>query len=139
MPAPQKLQFFSGDPTKLSWRGFITKFDRVALLRGWSDNKKLDRLFDCLTDKELEYANRAEGRDYSLLKNELALQFDEPVATRQRLHIIKQSEEESLEDFLQRVLTVTIYGYDDAQIATLQQLVRRLFFKAANIKMQPHL
>ena len=137
MPAPQKLQFFSGDPTKLSWRGFITKFHRVALLRGWSDNEKLDRLFDCLTDKELEYANRAEGRDYSLLKNELALQFDlrdEPVATRQRLHLIKQSEEESLEDFLQRVLTVTIDGYDDAQIATLQQLATEAFLQGCKYK-----
>ena len=137
MPAPQKLQFFSGDPKKLSWRGFITKFDRVALLRGWFDNKKLDRLFDCLTDKELEYANRAEGRDYYLLKNELALQFnlrDEPVATRQRLHIIKQSEEESLEDFLQRVLTVTIDGYDDAQIATLQQLATEAFLQGCKYK-----
>ena len=136
-PAPQKLQFFSGDPTKLSWRGFITKFDRVALRRGWSDNKKLDRLFDCLTDKALEYANRAEGRDYSSLKNELALRFDlrdEPVAARQRLHVIKQSEEESLEDFLQRVLTVTIDGYGDAQFATLQQLATEAFLRGCKFK-----
>ena len=43
--------------------------------------------------------NRAEGREYASLKNELALRFDlrdEPVAARQRLHVLKQNEEESL-------------------------------------------
>ena len=56
-PVPQKLQFFTGDPMKMSWRGFISKFNRVASWRGWSDQKKLDRLFDCLNYKALEYAN----------------------------------------------------------------------------------
>ena len=46
---------------------------------------------------------------------------DEPVAARQQLHIIRQKEEESLEDFLQRVLTITIDSYCDPQNATLQQ------------------
>ena len=88
--APAKLQYFFGDLVKLSCRGFISKFNRVASWRDWLDQKKLDQLFDCLTDKALEYANRAEGRDYSSLKNELALCFDlrgEPVAAKQQLHI----------------------------------------------------
>ena len=60
------------------------------------------------------------------MKNELALRFDsrdEPVAARQRLHVIKQGEEDSLEDFLQRV-----------QIATLQQLATEAFLRGCKFK-----
>ena len=59
---------------------------------------------------------------------------DEQVTARQRLHVIKQNEEESLEDFLQRVLTVTIDDYGDAQIATLQQLATEAFLRGGKLK-----
>ena len=59
---------------------------------------------------------------------------DKPVAARQRLHVIKQGEAESLEDFLERVLTVTIDGYGDAQIATFQQLAMEAFLCGCKFK-----
>ena len=36
---------------------------------------------------------------------------DTPIAARQNLHIIKQTEDESIEAFLQRVMTVATDGY----------------------------
>ena len=55
-PLPPKLQNFSGDPTKGSWSSFFIKFERIADCHKWSDEKKLERLFGCLTDKALAYA-----------------------------------------------------------------------------------
>ena len=40
----------------------------------------------------------------------------------------------NLKDFLQRVLTVTIDGYGDAQIATLQQLATEAFLRGCKFK-----
>ena len=38
--------------------------------------KKLDRLYDCLTDKALEYAARSDNKDnYDRLTQELALRI----------------------------------------------------------------
>ena len=48
--------------------------------------------------------------------------------------MIKLNEEESLEDFLQRVLTVTIDDNGDAQIATLQQLATEAFLCGGKFK-----
>ena len=81
------------------------KFDRIAERKGWSDYKKLDRLYDCLTDKALEYAARSDNKDnYDRLTQELALRFDlkdEPIAARQRLYLAKQDDNKTLEAFLQ--------------------------------------
>ena len=136
-PAPPKMDRFSGDPAKLSWSGFIAKFTRTSERRCWSERKKMDRLFDCLTDKALEYANRSQAETYEALKRELSLRFDlkdAPVACRSKLHVIRQDDEESLEDFLQRVLTVTMDGFDKAEITTLQQLATESFLRGCKHK-----
>ena len=92
-PRPKKLQLFSGDTSGISWLSFIIKFARISQRQGWSEKKKLDRLYGCLTDKALEYAARSDNRDnFAALKGELALRFDlkeEPVAARQQLHLAK--------------------------------------------------
>ena len=115
---------FQGDHLVL--RGsFIAKFDRIATRKKWSDYMKLYRLFDCLSEKALEYAERAEEKDnYDKLKKELGLRFnikDAPLAARQKLHVIKQTEEEGLEEFLQRVLTTVMDGFHVADNTTVQK------------------
>ena len=76
-PRPQNLQLFSGDPSGISWLSFIMKFDRISQRRWWSEDKNLDRLYDCLTDKDLEYAARSDNCDnFAALKSELAFWFD---------------------------------------------------------------
>ena len=65
--------------------------------------KQLDRLYDCLTDKALEYAARSDNKDnYDRLTQELALRFhlkDEPITAKQRLYLAKQDNDETLEAF----------------------------------------
>ena len=136
-PAPPKMERFSGDPAKLSWSSFITWFARTAERRGWSERKKKDRLLDCLSEKALEYANRSKAETYEALKSELGLRFDlkdAPVAARQQLHVVRQDDEESLEDFLQRVLTITMDGFDKAEVGTLQQLATESFLRGCKHK-----
>ena len=99
----------------------MARFVRTAERRGWSERKKMDRLFDCLSEKALEYANRSKAETYEALRRELDLRFDlkdAPVAAKQRLHVVRQEDEESLEDFLQRVLTITMDGFDKAEVGT---------------------
>ena len=137
-PRPQKLQLFSGDPSGISWLSFIMKFDRISQRRGWSEDKKLDRLYDCLTDKALEYAARSDNRDnFAALKGELALRFDlkeEPVAARQQLHLAKQGDDETLEAYLQRILAIAMDGYKDASAVLLQQMATEAFLRGCRHK-----
>ena len=100
-PLPPKMEVFRGDSKGPTWLSFITKFHRIAKRRGWSKRKRLDRLFDCLAETALEYASKSKGRhSYRELKKELDLRFDlrePPIAARQNLYLMKQSEDESLE------------------------------------------
>ena len=114
------------------------KFDRISQRRGWSEDKKLDRLYDCLTDKALEYAARSDNRDnFAALKGELALRFDlkeEPVAARQQLHLAKQGDDETLEAYLQRILAITMDGYKDVSAVLLQQMATEAFLHSCRDK-----
>ena len=53
----------------------MARFVRTAERRGWSERKKMDRLFDCLSEKALEYANRSKAETYEALRRELDLRF----------------------------------------------------------------
>ena len=122
-----------GEPKSTSWQSFIAKFDRIANRKKWSKYKKLYRLFDCLSEKALEYAERAEEKnDYEKLKKKLSLRFnikDVPVADRSNLACIKQTEDESLEEFLHRVLTIAMNGFDKADNATMQKVALEAFLR----------
>ena len=132
-PQPPKMSVFTGDPNKQSWLSFISKFERIAQRRKWTAQKRLDRLFDCLSETALEYANRCEGQnDYVQLRAELARRFDlrdTPVAARQKLHTIRQKEDEGLEVFLQRVLSVCLDGFPQTDAITLQNVATEAFLR----------
>ena len=137
-PLPPKMEVFSGDSKGPTWLSFITKFHRIARRRRWSKRKRLDRLFDCLAETALEFAVKSRGRhSYKELKKELGLRFDlrePPVAARQSLHVMKQSDDESLETYLQRVLTVAMNGYKTCDNNTIQQLATEQFLRGCKHK-----
>ena len=114
-PQPQKMEIFYRDPScESTWSAFLVKFERPATRKEWSDSRKLNRLFDCLSGTALEFANKCAGKDrYDTLIKEMGQRFDlkdNRIAARQNLHIIKQFEEESTEASLQRVMTVATDG-----------------------------
>ena len=137
-PLPPKMEVFRGDSKGPTWLSFITKFHRIAKRRGWSKRKRLDRLFDCLAETALEYASKSKGRhSYRELKKELGLRFDlrePPIAARQNLYLMKQSEDESLEAYLQRVLTAAMHGLKISDNSTMQLLATEAFLRGCKHK-----
>ena len=58
------MENFYGDPARDSpWSAFIAKFERQASRSEWSDKRKQDRLYDCLSGTALEFANKCIGKD----------------------------------------------------------------------------
>ena len=138
-PQPPKMELFFGDPSRDSkWSAFLAKFERQAKHRDWSADKMLNRLFDCLSGTALEYANKCAGNDkYVTLVKEMGQRFDlkdTPIAARQNLHIIKQTEDECIEAFLQRVMTVATEGYGMADSHTLQHVAAEAFLRGCRHK-----
>ena len=93
----------------------MAKFERLAERCERSKAKKLYRLFDCLSGTDLEFANKWAGRDsYDTLIKELGQRFDlkdTPLAARNNLYAMKQYEDETIEAFLQRVMTAATDGF----------------------------
>ena len=137
-PFPPKLQSFTGDPTRGSWSSFSIKFERIAERHKWSENKKLDRLFSYLMEKALEYAVKCKNnKSYENLNGELKLRFDssdEPVAARQKLHLAKQSDDETLEVYMQRILSIATDGLGDFDNAVMQQMAIEVFLRGCQNK-----
>ena len=98
--------------------------------------KRLDRLFDCHSETALEHANRCKGQnDYMQLMAELARRFDlrdNPVAARQKLHTIRQKEDEI---FLQRVLSVCLDGFPQTDAITLQHVATGAFLRGTKHRL----
>ena len=138
-PHPPKMEFFYGDPTRDTvWSAYLAKFERQANRCAWSEDKKLYRLFDCLSGTALEFANKCSGRDsYDTLVKELTQRFDlkdPPMAARHNLNSIKQNEDESIESFLQRVMTVATDGFELADKTLFQNVATEAFLKGCRHK-----
>ncbi|XP_061170296.1 protein FAM133-like [Saccostrea echinata] len=108
-----KLQTFSGDG-KISWDTFITQFERVADRHDWGKKKRTDKLFSSLDGQALEYVCKLNLDSYKKIKKEMSRRFntkENPISARRKLQYMKQHEDESLQQFAQRVHFITIDGY----------------------------
>ena len=136
-PTSPRMQLYTGDLNKMSWSSFISRFCRTADRRGWDDPKRLDKLLDCLSEKALEFANRSKAVTFNELVKELELRFDNrntPIAARNRLHLIKQSDEETLEEYLQRVITLAMEGYSGANDELIMTIPTEAFLRGCRDK-----
>jgi hypothetical protein len=137
-PPMPKMPSFSGKSGSITWRNFHDKFERTADRRNWGKTKRLDKLFDCLSETALEYALKSEYRHrYQPLIKDLKVRFDlrdTAVAARQKLHMVKQTDDESEEDFLQRVLSLASDGYDFVGNSATQQLATEAFLRGLKHK-----
>ena len=59
---------------------------------------------------------------------------EEPIAARQRLHSSKQEEDETLESYLQRIMTITLDGYKSERTALIQQVSTEAFLRGCKHK-----
>ena len=137
-PQGPRMQTFSGAPNTLKFDVFMGKFYRVANRRGWNQEKRLDRLFDCLTDQALEYANRSHAcANFEALVADMAVRFDfrdEPLAARQKIAMVKQ-DTESEEEFLQTIQALANDGYrGERNTELLNRLTTEAFLRGLKNK-----
>ena len=98
----------------------------------------MNRLFGCLNDKALVYTVKCKNnQDYENLKKELKLRFDisdEPVCARNKLGVAKQTDDETLEIFMQRVLRIASDALGDFGNKVMQQMAAEVFLRGCNNK-----
>lgn len=115
-PSPPKLSTFDG---KSEWKPFFTQFSHIASRYKWSEEQKLDKLIECLRDKALKYFSsrpQQDQRNFKRLSSKLEERFgrkDLPHIIRRQLQDIRQGNEESVEEFADKVQEMTTDGYPD--------------------------
>lgn len=90
-----------------NWEAFINQFERTAGRREWSDNKRLCRLLDCLG---VVHWNMPVNTIKKYLKSGFSTK-EAPVVARRQLTFLKQHDNETIEEFSQRVFSLTIDAY----------------------------
>lgn len=126
---------FSG---KGDWETFIFKFERMTEEYHWSSRRKTNKLLYCLTDSALKYAVKiGENTKFKALKKSLGHRFipkNTAGSARKQVHQMKQTEEESLEEFSQRVHILVMEGYPGAPNRTVQEVSVDAFLRGCKDK-----
>ena len=136
-PTAPKMSIFKGTDSP-SWEAFIYQFERTAARRQWSNDKKLSRLLDCLGDVALEYTHRVNAHnEYNTLKKYLKRRFstkEAPVVARRQLPFLKQQEHETLEEFSQRVYSLTLDAYEECEGDIIEEMAVETFLRGCKEK-----
>ena len=133
-PQLPKLKYYSGDT---DWETYKFQFERMAERHGWSKRKMAERLVDCLDGKALSFVKELKLESYHQLAKNLARRFgskDAPAIARSKLDIIKQTVDESVEDFSQRVHFLTLEGHPEATQKTIDVLSVEAFHRGCRDK-----
>lgn len=125
------MNTFRGDGT-ISWDTFITQFERLAERKDWINRKRTDKLLGCLEGSALEYVCKLNLEKYSHIKKEMSRQFnnkDSLFSARTKLQFIKQYEDESRQEFAQRIHFITIDGYNESGRKAMDQISTESFIR----------
>lgn len=142
-PYMPKMVTFNGSG---NWESFIYQFERISQRCEWRPSRKRERLLDCLADQALDYIQkRGTYGGYEDLKEALAQRFmnkDTASLARKQLHSVRQREDETLEEFSQRVHFLAMDGHPNAGESTQQQIAVEAFLigckdkRAAEVVME---
>ena len=137
-PPPPKLEFFKGLPD--TWNSFIYQFEETIRGRRWSNAKKLSYLRLCLRGKAVEFIRtrpqHVQG-DYHLFKSALKERYGQeetPLGVRRKLMFMSQEENESVDDFGDRVLGLASKGYPFADPDVVETMAVDLFLRGCKDK-----
>lgn len=125
------MNTFRGDGT-ISWDTFITEFERLAEKKDRSTKKRTDKLLGCLEGSALENVWKLKLEKYRHIKREMSRRLnnkDNPISARRKRQFIKQYEDESLQEFAQRVHFITIDGYSESGRKTVDQISTESFIR----------
>ena len=121
-----KMQTFGGKPGE--WESFIFHFKRVASFNHWSDKEKRDQLLACLRGKAVSFIQSKSKRtcqSYDGLKKTLDDDYgvqELPSTARQQLGSIRQEENESIEEFADRVLVKAMEAFHEVKSRVLPEM-----------------
>ncbi len=137
-PPPPKLATFEGGAGK--WKSFYLQFKLAARQYRWDDSTRRRRLLESLRGKAIEYVYSQSSdvrHDYKKLVRTLKQRFgdcEQPITKRRQLLVTRQGEEESLEDFVDRVAALVRDSYPNADEDTLQAMSIEAFFRGCREK-----
>ena len=130
---------FHGKPED-DWVAFPVQFNRIASAYDWTEDDKLDKLIECLRGKAASFYGRLQVRDrddFNLLKQRLNDRYghhDPPHTLRQQLHIIRQTVDEDLESYAERVQQMAYESYPEAPSRTIEDACIDSFLRGCKEK-----
>ena len=98
---------------------------------------KLDKMFDLLRDKALDFATELKAHSYRSLKVKMTRRFSEkedPIVARRELTYTQQKDDETLAEFSGRVHLKVIRGHPQANHDTIEQMAVEAFLKGCKNK-----
>ena len=137
-PAPPRMSTFDGEGR--TWRAFKIQFREYSRIYKWNTQTRLDRLMASLRGKALLFIgkkDRSERRDYKKLMKSLERRYgleELPSNHRKQLLVASQESTETLEDFAERVYTLTTDGYPEAGKDLVVTLATDYFLKGCRDK-----
>ena len=125
---------------KVNWRAWHMQFDDIADRRRWTYGAKLGKLKELLKDDALAYFSRLPlnvRESYRLLCAKLDLRFgqtDTPRTAQTQLFVIKQKDEEEVEEWAERCLSVSMDGWEEQSEAVAQEQAIHAFLHGVREK-----
>ena len=122
---------------KVNWKAWFMQFDDIADRRRWNYTTKLGKLKELLKDDALAYFSRLPlnvRESYRLLCEKMNLRFgqkDTPRTAQTQLFVIKQKDEEELEEWAERCMSVSIDGWQDQSEVVAQEQAVNAFLRGA--------
>ena len=122
---------------KVNWKAWFMQFDDIADRRRWNYTTKLGKLKELLKDDALAYFSRLPlnvRESYRLLCEKMNLRFgqkDTPRTAQTQVFVIKQKDEEELEEWAERCMSVSMDGWQDQSEVVAQEQAVNAFLHGA--------
>jgi hypothetical protein len=136
VPQPQfpKLSTYDGTGDG-DWKSYHLQFVHTATRFEWGELQKLDNFLMCLRGKALKYFSTrptSVQRDFDTLMDKMAQRFgnkDLPHSIRRQLQDVKQTIEESIEEYAERVQEMATEGYVEASEDIVEMMATEAFLR----------
>ena len=133
------MQTFHGESTK--WRSFFFQFTQMARYCGWTSQERLETLIACMRDKAVHYLETRPHEvlhDYERLVHNLNQRYNDKASTRvsrYKLYSILQDNNEALDDYAERVITLAKDGHPGVPSGSVQSIAVDAFFRGCTDKL----
>ena len=137
-PQTPKMATFDGNPS--AWKPFLFNFKQIVKSAHLKERKKRQMLTACLRDKAATFAFSLPSgtlKNYKKLLKALKKRYgqsDPPTAVRRQLLVLKQREDESLDEYAERTLTLVSEGFPTGSANIVRGLAVDQFLRGCRDK-----